>query len=392
MPHIALGAYLLSGTPGYRQAGVHQYAKHLLAGIARTHAPNITALISPTAREEISNLQSLISIRQASRSTENPWQRIWVEQVETPRLLREIKADLYHGLLNVLPLRTRCPTIVSVMDLSFLTQPHTHRWFNRTYLALFARLSCRKAARVITISEHTKRDVMNYFGVAPDRIDVTPLGVTENFRRLPDESIARFKQDHKIGEQAVFFLGSIEPRKNLTRLIEAFAQLNLQSPISNLQSPQLFIGGSLGWKYDETLARFQSLGLGQQVQLIGRVAETDLPKWYSACNAFVYPSLYEGFGLPVLEAMACGAPVITSNVTSLPEVLGDAGIVVEPTDIAALAAALSQVLCQPQLQTELRAKAIQRAAQFTWQRTAQQTFESYRRVLQRTDPKPGAGK
>ena len=387
MPNIALGAYLLSGTPGYRQAGVHQYAKHLLAGIARTHAPNITALISPTARDEISNLQSLISFQEASRSTEDPWQRIWVEQVETPRVLREIKADLYHGLLNVLPLRAACPTIVSVMDLSFITQPQTHRWFNRTYLKLFARWSCRKAARIITISEHTKRDVVNHFGVAANRIDAIPLGVTENFKRLPDDTIAQFKQANQIGDQAIFYLGSIEPRKNLLRLIEAFAQLTHHSttqPITNnliTHNPQLFIGGSLGWMYDDILARIQALGLGRQVQLIGRVAEDDLPKWYSACTVFVYPSLYEGFGLPVLEAMACGAPVITSNVASLPEVVGDAGLIIKPTDTLALAAAMQRVLSQPELQATLRTQSMQRAAQFTWQRTAQQTLACYQRVL-----------
>ena len=383
MPNIAIGAYLLSGTPGYRQAGVHQYAKHLLVALAReAHTTSkLTAFISPTARDEITNYQLPITPRFASRSTENPWQRIWVEQVETPRVLREIKADLYHGLLNVLPLRATCSTIVSVMDLSFLTQPQAHRWFNRTYLSLFARLSCRKATRVITISEHTKRDVVQHFGVDPSRIDVTPLGVTENFTRLPDAAITQFKHDHQIGERAAFYLGSIEPRKNLARLIEAFAQLNNQLPITNYSPPQLFIGGALGWMYDETLARIQSLGLAQQVQLIGRVAEEDLPRWYSACTAFVYPSLYEGFGLPVLEAMACGAPVITSNVTSLPEVVGDAGLVVEPTDTAALAAALTQVLSQPNLQTEMRKKSLARAAQFTWLRTAQQTIESYSRAL-----------
>jgi glycosyltransferase involved in cell wall biosynthesis len=388
MPHITIGAYLLSGTPGYRQAGVHHYAKHLLLGMAQTQATwrdttNITALISPTAQQEISNLQSPISFLPASRTTEDPWQRIWVEQIETPQLLSKIKADLYHGLLNVLPLRAPCPCVVSVMDLSFLTQPQTHRWFNRTYLSLFARLSCRKAARVITISQNTKRDVANYFGVDLNRIDAIPLGVTNTFKRLPDEDIAQFKRDHNIGDQAAFYLGSIEPRKNLTRLIEAFAQLTHHSTTQplNHSTPQLFIGGSLGWKYDETLARIQSLGLAKQVQLMGRVAEDDLPKWYSACNAFVYPSLYEGFGLPVLEAMACGAPVITSNVTSLPEVVGDAGVIVEPTDTEALAAAMVRVLSHPALQAELRAKAMQRAAQFTWRRTAEQTVETYRRVL-----------
>jgi glycosyltransferase involved in cell wall biosynthesis len=141
------------------------------------------------------------------------------------------------------------------------------------------------------------------------------------------------------------------------------------------------IGGSFGWKYDSIFSRIKQLGIEEKVKLIGRVGENDLPMWYSSCAVFAYPSLYEGFGLPPLEAMACGAPVVVSNITSLPEVIGDAGIMIQPTDTQALANALRRVLNDDALQTEMRAKSLARASNFTWQRTALRTVESYERTI-----------
>jgi glycosyltransferase involved in cell wall biosynthesis len=383
---IVIGAYLLSGTPGYRQAGVHQYALQLLSnltgGAQRTNLSGfeLSALVSTTAREQVAALRSAsLDIREASCTTEEPFSRIYVEQIETPRVLRQMNAGLYHGLGFVAPLRAPCPTVVSVMDLSFVTQPQAHKRFNRTYLSWLSRASCRRAKRVIAISEWTKRDIVQHFGVPADRIDATPLGVNhDHFKPAALQTVNAFKQQYNISDNAIFYLGSLEPRKNLSRLIEAFALLNAQQPALNAQ---LFIGGNLAWKYDEVFAGIQERGLSEQVKLIGRVSDEDLPKWYSACAVMAYPSLYEGFGLPPLEAMACGAPVVTSNVTSLPEVVGDAGLTVDPTDAPALADALSRVLCDADLRADLRRKSIQRAAQFTWQRTAQLTIDSYHKAI-----------
>ncbi|GIV84355.1 MAG: glycosyl transferase family 1 [Candidatus Roseilinea sp.] len=378
--HIVLGAYLLSGAPGYRQAGVHRYAQHLLRGIASVAArhPEVrfTALISPTvAPQGLSTTDARLTFLPASRSTERPLSRILVEQTETPRVLRERRADLYHGLGFVAPLRAPCPAVVTVFDLSFITQPQAHKRANRLYLSLFTRWSCRRAARVIAISEWTKRDVAQHFGVAPEKVIAIPLGVDHDlFKPQPPEAVAAFKAQHGIGDHAIFYLGSLEPRKNLPRLIEAFSVLNAQSSFSHLQ---LFVGGSLAWKYDEVFARIRQFGLQDRVRLIGRVSEADLPRWYSACAVMAYPSLYEGFGLPPLEAMACGAPVVTSNVTSLPEVVGEAGITVDPTDVRALAEALHRVLSDDALRAALRAKSLARAAQFTWQQTAERTVACY---------------
>ena len=326
----------------------------------------------------ISNPQSPISLRTASRTTEQPFQRIWVEQVETPRILRELGASLYHGLAFVAPLRAPCPTVVTVHDLSFMTRPGTHKLFNRLYLTLFTRWSCRRAARVIAVSQWTKRDVASLLGIDPERVDVIPHGVHPRFRRLPEDDVAAFKRAHAIPDRCVFFLGSLEPRKNLATLIDAFAALRTQD--SGLGT-HLIVGGAPGWKYEPIFERVEALGIQERVRFEGQIAHDDLPFWYNACAAFAYPSLYEGFGMPVLEAMACGAPVVTSDAASLPEVVGEAGLMVAPADAGGLAQALGRVLSDDALRADLSRRSVERAAAFTWRRTAELTMETYRRAV-----------
>ncbi|MCL4507731.1 MAG: glycosyltransferase family 4 protein [Chloroflexi bacterium] len=380
--NIGLGAYLLSGTPGYRQAGIHQYIRALIEAMDgvlsdQPRRMSVTALVSPTARGELAfaDAHSSIAIEQASRSTETPLSRIRVEQFETPRILRELRADLYHGMAFVAPLRAPCPTVITVHDLSFITRPHTHKLFNRTYLRLFTRWSCRRAARVIADSEWTKRDVVALLGVNPEHVDVIPLGVHTRYRPLPRAQVVAFQQTNRIGAHSVFFLGSLEPRKNLPVLVEAFARV-----LARIPNATLLVGGSPGWKYQAIFERIAALGLKDKVRFIGQIEQEQLPLWYNACAAFAYPSLYEGFGLPALEAMACGAPVVTSNATSLPEVVGDAGMMVAPDDIAGLAEALAQVLSDDGLRRELREKSLRRAAGFTWKRSAELTLACYERT------------
>lgn len=394
--HLVLGAYLLSGTPGYRQAGIHQYSRalieHLAADAGQLPGP-LTVLISPTAREQLAGLpeRAQVAVRPASRATEDPWRRIWVEQIETPGVLRRIDGALYHGLAFVAPLRAPCPTVITIHDLSFITRPETHKPLNRIYLSLFTRWSCRRAARVIAVSECTRRDVISRLSVQPARVDVIPHGVHSRFRPLPADEVAAFKRDKGISDQAIFFLGSLEPRKNLVTLIEAFGMVSSQKPVVSSQrtedggqrgEAQLIIGGAPGWKYEPIFARVKALGLEGRVRFVGQIAQDALPAWYNACAVFAYPSWYEGFGMPVLEAMACGAPVVTSNATSLPEVVGDAGIMVAPADARGLANALAGVLKEPARQQQMRAASLRRAAQFTWQATAARTIETYAQAWQ----------
>jgi glycosyltransferase involved in cell wall biosynthesis len=381
--HIGLGAYLLSGTPGYRQAGIHQYIRALIDAFAHLDERaasdvRFTAFVSPTAQTALPPLphHSHVSVHVASRSTETPLQRLRVEQRETPPLLRQLGIDLYHGMAFAAPLLTQIPTVITVHDLSFLTRPQTHRLLNRLYLTLMTSRTCRKAARVIAVSEWTQRDVVKLLGVPEARVDVIPHGVHAQFKPLPAAEVDAFRAEHQIGPRSVFFLGSLEPRKNLPTLIDAFHALLAHTP-----DAELLVGGSPGWKYQTIFERMNRLGLQAHVRFVGQIAQDALPLWYNACAVFAYPSLYEGFGLPVLEAMACGAPVVTSNVTALPEVVGDAGLMVAPTDTAALTAALARVLSDADLRASLRRRGVQRAAGYTWARCAQRTLDTYRRAL-----------
>ncbi len=245
---------------------------------------------------------------------------------------------------------------------------------------------------MIAVSEWTRRDVTRLLGVAADRVDVIPHGVSPRFKPLPEAEVAAFRRAKGIGERSVFFLGSLEPRKNLVALVEAFGAIRDQKSEVRSQtwkdgeqqeagSEQLIVGGAPGWKYGPIFERVKALGLENRVRFEGQIAHDELPLWYNACAAFAYPSLYEGFGLPALEAMACGAAVVASDVTSLPEVVGDAGLLVAPTDVAGLAEAIQRVLDDPALRADLSRRALARAAGFTWRRAAERTLETYKRAL-----------
>lgn len=370
---ITLGAHLLSGIPGYRQAGIHRYIKSLLPELAAVPGLRCTALISPTALGEVPAGGGLKVIA-ASMSTESPVRRIWVEQAMVPGALRDLRPDVHHGLAFAAPLAAACPTVVTVHDLSFLTRPETHKLVNRAYLSLVTRWSCRRAARVIAVSDWTKRDIERWFGVDPARIDVVPHGVPPHFARAGEARIDAFRRERGMGDRAVLFLGSLEPRKNLATLVEAFARLD--DP-----GAELWIAGGEGWKFSPVHARVRALGLEERVRFAGFVPDQDVPLWMSACDVFAYPSLYEGFGMPVIEAMACGAVVVGSDATSLPEVIGDAGLMAPPTDAGALAAALRRSLTDAALRETLRRRGLERAAGYTWRRAAELTADAYRRAV-----------
>jgi glycosyltransferase involved in cell wall biosynthesis len=289
--------------------------------------------------------------------------------------MRQAGVDLIHEVAFVGPIVAGRPFVVTVHDLSFLFYPHGFRALNRIYLRIFTRLSVQRARRIIAVSESTKRDLVENYRLSPGKVDVVHNGVDTSFRPLPVAQVAAFRSERGLPESFILFVGTLEPRKNVTRLIEAYARLPGAKP------PLLLVGGK-GWLYDELFARSEELNLTDQVRFVGYVPAEELPLWYNAAELFVYPSLYEGFGLPPLEAMACGTPVITSATSSLPEVVGMAGLLVDPTDVEALSAAMRRTLSDKNLQTEMQRAGLEQARAFSWRRTAQQTVGSYRRALQ----------
>jgi glycosyltransferase involved in cell wall biosynthesis len=372
--HIGLNAHLLSLDETYRGAGINWYIRNLLTHLPRVdHDNRYTAFIGDRRFTS-----SGLALKLSRLPTSRPVVRIFWEQVVQPFALRREGVDLLHALAFVTPLLSPCPSVVTVYDLSFLLYPESFKRAKRFYLGLFTRLSARRARRVIAISKSTKRDVVRLLGVPPGKVEVVYCGIDEVFRPLTEDQVITFRSKRGLPERFILFVGTIEPRKNVTRLIEAFASLQTCQP-ANLK---LVIGGAKGWFYEDVFARVEELGLEGAVIFPGYIPVSELPLWYNAAELFVYPSLYEGFGLPLLEALACGTPVVTANTSSLPEVVGEAGLTVDPFDVEGLAEALRRALGDEALCQEMRERGLKRAKGFSWTKTARETVQVYRRAME----------
>jgi glycosyltransferase involved in cell wall biosynthesis len=375
--HVGINGQLLSGAHSYRSAGVSGYIRQLLAHLPAA-APDLR-LTAFTPDVDL-DLPASLDMRRSTRwDTRRPLRRILWEQTALPLLARRVQLDLLHGAVNVVPALSPCPSVVTVHDLSFMRYPQAFPPVQRAYLQSQVRRSTHAARRVIAVSHATRQDVVELFGVAPARIDVVHNGVDASFCPAPAAEVEAFRRRQGLPERFILHLGTLEPRKNLVRLVQAFAQVKAQD--SGQPPVKLALAGGKGWSYDAIFAEVGRLGLEREVLFPGYIADEDLAWWYRAAAVFAYPSLLEGFGLPVLEAMACGAPTVTSNLSSLPEVAGDAALLVDPTSVDALAAALLRLLADAGLATDLRARGQAQAARFPWSRTAQQTAAVYRRAL-----------
>ena len=369
--HVGVNAHLLSLAEGYRSAGISAYIFNLLRALpAAAMEMEYTVFLSEGRYGGAPGLQLQLS----RLPTSLPPVRIFWEQALLPWVARREGIDLLHNTAFVGPLASGCPTVVTVHDLSFLYFPESFRWLRRSYLQIFARMSVRQARRVIAVSESTKQDLVKIYGISPAKIDVVHNGVDASFQPLPADQVAAFRQQKGLPDRFVLFVGTLEPRKNVVGLIEAYAKLPKERP------PLVLVGGK-GWFYDEIFARVEALELTGEVHFAGFVPTEELRLWYNAADLFVYPSIYEGFGLPPLEAMACGTAVITSTASSLPEVVGDAGQLVDPTDGEALASAMARVLDNGDLREQMQSDGLAQASGFSWENTARQTVDSYRRAL-----------
>ncbi|MDR3541813.1 MAG: glycosyltransferase family 1 protein [Desulfosporosinus sp.] len=287
--------------------------------------------------------------------------------------------DVYHEP-NYVPRPFSGATLTNIFDMSYVLFPQYHPW-KRVQMLRFYEKRMRSADRIITASQSAKGEIVDLLKVPEDKIVVTPLGVSTGFSPLQqnEELLQTVRKRYNLPEQFLLYVGTIEPRKNLERLIEA---LSIVKEKLGKSSVGLVLAGGKGWLNGPIYRRVQELKLLDDVTFTGYVSEEDLPILYNMALAFVYPSLYEGFGLPPLEAMACGVPVITSKVSSLPEVVGDAGILIDPYNVEELSDAILQVVSSAELRKSLSDKGIKQASLFTWEKCARETLTIYEECFQ----------
>lgn len=296
------------------------------------------------------------------------------EQTALPRLVRRLKADLLHSTYYIKPYWLPVPAVLTHYDVIGLVFPSALPSARaRLVFRLASRLALAGAAKVILLSEAARGDVIRYFGVSPSKTAVVYPAADPRFAPQPSEAIARVRRKYGLGDQYALYLGTTKPHKNISLLLDAWARVRPQA--------QLVLAGPEDARYPYPREQARSVGLERDVVFLGSVAEEDLPALYSGAALFAFPSLYEGFGLPVLEAMACGVPVLSSDAASLPEVVGDAGILLPPTAMDAWSRTLADLLAHPAKLEEMRHRSLARAATFSWERAAQETLAVYREVL-----------
>ena len=300
------------------------------------------------------------------------------EQLRMPAVLARVHCDLNHTLTYTAPLAQRHPLVLSVFDLIHLRYPDEYSRLHPVYYRLVVRRLVRRARAVVTLSEASKRDLVALLGADPARVHVTPLAADPRFTPQPPEAIARVRAAHDLSPPTLLHLSNYRRHKNAEGVARAFARLRKEG----IRATLVFAGNPPA----AFRAWLEREGLAAGVRLIGHVDDTDLPALYAGARAFVFPSRCEGFGLPPLEAMACGTPVIVSNVSSLPEVTGDAGLQVDPEDPGAMARAMADLVSDDALHADLSARGRARAALYSWERVARETLAIYARALGQDGP------
>ncbi len=300
------------------------------------------------------------------------------EQFHVPWVLHRERPDVFHAPHYVMPPAVRCRSIVTIHDCIHLMFP---QYLPNRAAYLYAKASMWSAARrsqkILTVSEASKRDIIRFLNVPADKVIVVYNAIDERFGVAPsEEAIARVRERYQLDHRFVLYVGNIKPHKNLVRLVEAFDRLRARG----FDDLTLLIIGDEISKLPALRRAVHSHKLHKRVRFLGYLPDDTLAVLYRLAGVFVFPSLYEGFGLPPLEAMACGAPVVTSNVSSLPEVTGDAAVLVDPYDADSIADGVAKVLSDPALRDEMRAKGIARAQEFSWERSVSRTREIYQEV------------
>ncbi len=354
--------------------GIGTYIRNLLRHLARIDRENEYVLLC-----QQSDMGVAATLGENFRAVLEPADNYSIaEQIHVPWVLMREKPDVYHAPHYVLPVAVRSRSVVTIHDCIHLMFPQYLP--NRAAYA-YARgamwSAARRSDRILTVSEASKRDILHFFNVPPDKISVVYNAIDERiWEEPPPEDIARVRERFQLDQRFVLYAGTIKPHKNLVRLIEAFAQLRK----GEFEELKLLIIGDEISKLPALRRAVHSYKLHKHVRFLGFLPDETLAALYRLASLFVFPSLYEGFGLPPLEAMASGTPVVTSNVSSLPEVAGDAAVLVDPYDVSSIVEGMRRVLSDSALANELRRKGLIRARDFSWARSVARTHEIYQLV------------
>jgi glycosyltransferase involved in cell wall biosynthesis len=362
---------LINGLQAGNLSGTGRYTTELARRLPGLFDDVEVAVIWPRhvpAPHVVSGRQESLLARDAAHALK----RVYRDQIGLRIERARLQADVVHYPANIGPLARMRSTVLTVHDLSFLRRPDWFRADRAAYYRFTVGRSARSASRIIADSQSTAADLREFLGISSDRIDVIPLGVGEEFQSAGAESQDAMRGWHRLPERFFLYVGTLEPRKNLIRLIEAFSRVAPSCP------HDLVLAGREGWKVKPIRAAAAASPYAKRIHFPGFIAQEDLPAVLSAAQVFVWPSLYEGFGLPPLEAMACGTPVVTSNASSLPEVVGEAAIQTDPTDVDQIAGAMLDAATDETLRAALKEEGRRRAAMFTWEETARKTTAVYR--------------
>jgi glycosyltransferase involved in cell wall biosynthesis len=359
-------------------AGIGRYSANLVMNMAALLPPGQLWVFLP--RDAQRRWGSQVRELRAPFPTPSVYLRALWEQTVVPAQAAAFGLDLYHSPNFVLPLGLGCPAVVTVHDLFYLERS-LHRRRNQLYLSVMTKLALQRATAIVAASEYTRRAVEARYPETAGRVEVVYVGVDRALRRPSAAEVTAFRARVGLEGKYVLSVGTLEPRKNLVRLIAAFERMVEEGAVEH----RLVLVGALGWKTEGLEQALEGSRWRERIHCLGHVSDEELACWYAGAEVFVYPSLKEGFGVPPLEAMTLGTPVVTSNSTSLPEVVGEAALQVDPYDVEGLAAAMLRVVRDESLAEQLRSAGLERARRFDWQETARRHIAIYERVL---SPRP----
>jgi glycosyltransferase involved in cell wall biosynthesis len=349
----------------YRRGGITEYIEQLTRHLPDLDSANDYVILH--SRKDRRNLATGSRQRRAVSWTPAHHR---LERLTLAVEILPLRLDLLHSPDFIPPLGHWFRSVITIHDLTFLHYPEFLTSESRRYYNDQIDAAAARADRILTDSEATRTDVINLLRVPAEKVTTVLLGISNHFHPAPPEAIMRFAAQHNLSPGYILFVGTFEPRKNLSGLLHAYAQLCAE--VRDI--PRLVLAGSRGWLYAEIFALAQSLGLGGAITWLENPAYADLPLLYSGAGVLCLPSFYEGFGFPPLEAMACGTPAVVANRASLPEVVGDAGLLVNPDDPSSIADALRRVLMDSALSADLRRRGLDRARAFSWAESARQTL------------------